>query len=113
MQSFTIRDIRERSGDLIRNAEAGKLSVITKAGLPVFVAVPFDEVLLKEGVRVALAVKLYDEGVVSLGKAAKLAGMSLSEYINHLGSLQIPVVRYGGTDLEAELAGLGFIKASG
>lgn len=106
MESFTVRDLRERTGDLIRDAEAGKLSVITKHGQPVFVAVPFDEILLREGVRVALAVKLYDEEVVSLGKAAKLAGVSLIEFINHLGSLQIPVVRYGQADLEAELAGL-------
>lgn len=106
MESFTVRDLRERTGDLIRDAEAGKLSVITKHGQPVFVAVPFDETLLREGVRVALAIKLYDEEVVSLGKAAKLAGVSLSEFINHLGSLQIPVVRYGRADLEAELAGL-------
>lgn len=103
MESFTVRDLRERTGDLIRDAEAGKLSVITKHGRPVFVAVPFDETLLKEGVRVALAVKLYNEDVISLGKAAKLAGMSLSEFIDHLGSRQIPVVRYGRADLEAEL----------
>lgn len=104
VDTFTIRDLRERTGDLIRDAEQGRLSVITKHGRPVFVAVPFDEVLVKEGVMVALAVKLFDDDVVSLGKAAKLAGMPLGEFIDHLGALKIPVVRYGKEELQRELA---------
>lgn len=104
MDTFTIRDLRERTGDLVRDAEQGKLSIITKHGQPVFVAVPFDETLIKEGVRVALAVKLFDDEVVGLGKAAKLAGMAQSEFIDHLGALKIPVVRYGKEELERELA---------
>ena len=103
MDTFTIRDLRERTGDLVRDAEQGKLSLVTKHGQPVFLAVPFDETLLREGVRVALAVKLFDDEVVSVGKAAKLAGMSQSEFIDHLGALKIPVVRYGKEELEKEL----------
>ena len=74
MDAFTISDLRERTGELMRDAEAGKLSIVTKHGQPVFVAVPFNETLLKEGVGGALAVKLFDDDVISLGEAAKLAG---------------------------------------
>lgn len=49
MDTFTVSDLRERTGELIRDAEAGKLSIVTKHGQPVFVAVPFDEVLVREG----------------------------------------------------------------
>lgn len=49
MDIFTIRDLRECMGELIRDAEVGKLSIVTMHGQPVFVAVPFDETLLKEG----------------------------------------------------------------
>jgi len=104
MDVFTIRDLRERTGELIRDAEEGRLSVVTKHGQPVFVAVPFDETLLKSGVRVALAVKLFDNEVVSLGKAAKLSGMPQGEFIDYLGALKIPVVRYGKEELQQELA---------
>jgi len=76
METFTIRDLRERTGELVRGAEAGKLSLVTKHGVGVFVALPFDEDMLRSGVRVALAVKLFDEEVISLGKAVKLAGVS-------------------------------------
>ena len=43
MNLFTVRDLRERTGELIRDAEAGKLSLVTQHGRPVFVAVPLDE----------------------------------------------------------------------
>jgi len=104
METFTIRDLRERTGELVRGAEDGKLSLVTKHGVGVFVAMPFDEELLRSGVRVALAVKLFDEEVVSLGKAAKLAGVTYVEFVNHLGALKIPVARCAKDELAQELA---------
>ncbi len=44
---FTVRDLRERTDELIRDAESGELSVITKRGRPVYVALPFDKTLIK------------------------------------------------------------------
>lgn len=107
METFTVRDLRERTGDLIRGAEAGKLSVITKHGAPVFVAVPFDDILLREGVSVALAVHLFDEERISLGKAAQLAGMSRAVFTQHLAQMCIPVIRITAGELEAELVAFG------
>jgi prevent-host-death family protein len=104
METFTIRDLRERTGELVRGAEDGKLSLVTKHGVGVFLAMPFDEEMVRSGVRVALAVKLFDEEVVSLGKAAKLAGVSYVEFVNHLGALKIPVARYTEDELAQELA---------
>lgn len=103
MEAFTIRDLRERTGELVRGAEAGKLSLVTKHGQPVFLAVPFDETLLREGVRIDLAVKLFDEEVLSTGQAAKLAGVSLSEFLSICSDQGIPVVRYAPDELADEL----------
>jgi len=103
MHTFTVRDLREHTGELIRGAENGELSVVTKHGTPVFVAVPFDETLLREGVGMALAIKLFDEERISLGRAAKLAGLSVSEMIDMLGRHGIAVIRTTDEDLEREL----------
>jgi prevent-host-death family protein len=43
---FTVRDLRLRTGDLLRDAEEGKLSIITKHGRPAILAIPFGERLL-------------------------------------------------------------------
>jgi len=103
MDTFTIRDLRERTGELVHDAEAGQLSVITKHGRPVFVAVPFDETVVKSGINVALAVKLFRDGVLSSAKAAKFAGYKVADFDAYLARLGIPVVDYAPEDLEGEL----------
>ncbi len=62
MGSFTIRDLRERTGELVRNAEQGKLAVVAKHGQPLCVAVPLDEALLRFGVGVGVAFAVLDAG---------------------------------------------------
>ncbi len=103
MDTFTVRDLRERTGELIRDAESGELSVITKHGRPVFVAVPFDETLIKSGLLLSLAIKLYKGEVVSLSKAAKLASCSIEAFIKELAKQNIPVIQYSVDELENEL----------
>ncbi len=106
MESFSIRDLRERTGELVREAEAGRLSVVAKHGRPLFVAVPLDAHLLEQGVAVALACRLFADRVVSLGKAAKLAGLPVELFIERLGAMGIPAVDYPAEDIEGELAAL-------
>ena len=102
MEAFTVRDLRERTGELIRGAEQGHLSVITKHGNPVFVAVPFDAVLLENGVRASLAIKVFDEGTLSLAQAAKLAGMGIEAFTERVGAAGLAVVRTTSGELDAE-----------
>lgn len=103
MEMFTVRDLRNRTGELIREAELGHLSVITKHGQPVFVAVPFDEALLESGVRVSMAVHLFADHKITLSQAAKLAGISVSEMMDKLAERKIPVANYSTEELLDEL----------
>jgi len=107
MDTFTVRDLRERTGELIRDAEAGELSVVTKHGKPVFIAVPLDEMVVKSGVNVALAVKLFAEEVLSLEKAARFANCTTSEFSEYLGLQGVATVRYDPEELDKELQALG------
>lgn len=93
METFTVRDLRERTGKLIRSAEEGKLSIVTKQGKPVLVAVPFDESLLRGDVRLALAIKLFDEGRLTVAQAAKFAGLGLEEMIERTGTAGVSGLR--------------------
>jgi prevent-host-death family protein len=107
MENFTIRDLRERTGALVRNAEEGHLSLISKHGHPLFVAVPLDEHLLESGVTIALACRLFAEKALSLGKAARLASLSPQAFIEQLGAMGISAVDYDPAELDDELARLG------
>ncbi len=53
MQTFSIRDLRDRSGELTREAEAGRLSLVTRHGQPLFVSVPFTGQMLARIARAA------------------------------------------------------------
>ncbi|NOT69430.1 MAG: type II toxin-antitoxin system prevent-host-death family antitoxin [Methylophilaceae bacterium] len=108
METFSIRDLRERTGELVRAAEDGKLSVVAKHGHPVFLAVPISELMLTSGFNVSLAVKMFDEGALTLGKAAKFANMSHEAFMELLGSMAIPVVKYSADELDEEVE--AFIK---
>ena len=107
MQTFNIRDLSTRADELTRDVEAGKLSVVTQDGQPIFMVVPFDEILVREGINVALAIKLFDEETISLGKAARLAGMGVVEFMDCLAALHIPVARPLSGELEEELESFG------
>jgi predicted HTH domain antitoxin len=104
MQTFSIRELRERSGDLSREAEEGRLSLVTRHGQPLFVSVPFTEDVLQAGVHTALAISLFRTGDLTPGRAAKLARMTLPEFLEFASERGIDVVDYDPTELEQELA---------
>ena len=103
MLSFGIRNLREKIGSYAAQAEAGAISIITRNGTPLTVNIPFDETLVKLGVHKALAVKLYQEGVLTLNKAARLAEMPMDKFIAVLGSVGISVFGYDTDDVQREL----------
>jgi prevent-host-death family protein len=107
MESFTIRDLRERTGELVRGAESGKLSLVTKRGQPLFVAVPFDDALLQGGVRRSLVLRLVEEGIISQGKGAEVLGMNRVEFLAFMAANGVPAANYGPEELERELAEFG------
>lgn len=103
MQTFSIRDLREKSGELSREAEAGNPALITKRGKPLMVTVPFSQHLIENGIYIALAEKLFCDGRMTLGRAAKIANMSYAQFAEHLSVLNIAVVDYPAEELADEL----------
>jgi prevent-host-death family protein len=105
MEAFAVRDLREHTGNLVRNAERGDYSVVSKHGKPLFVALPFNDALLASGVSVALADKLVLQAELSVAAGAKLAGMPYARYLQHLGTLGYSMLD-DAADMRAELATL-------
>lgn len=104
MHILTLRDLRNRSGELSREAESGNVSLITKRGQPLLVNVPFDKLVIDSGVHVSLAVNLFKAGNLSTGMAARVARMSQIEFMELLSTLGIPVASYPANELSTELA---------
>ena len=65
------------------------------------VELPFD--LDPEEALLLLTIKLFEEGIVSLGYAAKMAGYSRRSFMELLADKGIPVYNYSAEDFEREL----------
>ncbi|MCW7553215.1 UPF0175 family protein [Endozoicomonas gorgoniicola] len=100
---FGIRELRERSKELGKAAQDGKLTVLTRYGAPLMIGVPVTSFLLEKGVHTGLAVSLYESGALTLAKAAQLASLSLEDFMNTVSSLGIPIADYEPGDIEKEM----------
>lgn len=107
MGAISVEELARQPSRLISEAESGEVAVVTKDGRPLFFAVPYDERLAKEEVHVVVAIHLYEKGVASLGRAARIAGLPVSQFIDRLGALKIPIARYSPDELGRELAEFG------
>jgi predicted HTH domain antitoxin len=59
---------------------------------------------VEEQLRFELAVRLFEVGQLSLGKAAELAGLSTPRFGEELGRLKIPTINLDDAEIEAELS---------
>lgn len=57
---------------------------------------------LAEASRRLLALRYYHDRILSLGKAARLAGMSRWAFIDFLSDSDVPVIDFSDEELEAE-----------
>jgi predicted HTH domain antitoxin len=54
--------------------------------------------------RIAAAVKWYELGQISQGKASEIAGLSRTEFINALSRYQVDFLQYTEEELEEEMS---------
>ena len=94
MHTTNVRELKKNSSLALRLAREGPV-LILKGNEPDALLMHLDKSLTETeaGMRPALAASVYSGGSVSLGKAAKISGLSLSEFVAHLGSLGIEIVR--------------------
>jgi predicted HTH domain antitoxin len=104
MPTLTSEEFERNPERLLDDARQGTSDVVTVQGEPVMLTLPLGRASTPTAERIGLAVALYECDVLSLGLAAKAAGLSYSQMIDELARSQIPVVRYSVEDLDRELA---------
>ncbi len=57
----------------------------------------------EDEIKLLLAIKLYEDGIVSLGKAAEIAGYSERAFAEVLIHRGVSPLKYEGTNLDEEL----------
>ena len=107
MLTLTDDELRRTPDTLFDHEHQGQLTVVTTNGQPVMLAVPLGGGPQLHAALLDLAVTLYDRELISLGKAAEIAGLSYSEMIDELGRRDIATLRLAPGQLERELAAFG------
>lgn len=97
MKAVSVRDLKSNPSAALREAREAPVLVM-KRHRPEALLLHLDEPLLAEpSVRLALATALYKDECASLGRAAALSGLALSDFIEHVSQMGIPVVRGAST----------------
>lgn len=107
MKTIGVRALRENPGVLSKCAESGELILVMNRNNPISLSIPFSEELLQSGISMNVAVKLYEEGILTLARSAKLAKISTEEFLKKLATLGIVVVDQSRKELESDLEAIG------
>ena len=103
MGSISVEQFLEHPDSLLSEAQAGGITLVTRDGEPVFMAVPMGGSLDVQKVRLEFAVVLFDMEQISVGVASRVAGLSISEMIDELGRRRIPVARCSEEEFAEEM----------
>ncbi len=93
MYATNVRNLKRNPSEALRHAELEPV-LILKGNQPNALLLNLKSSLgeLGEQLKPALAASLFKDRVLSLGAAAQISGLSLSEFIDHLTQLDIDVV---------------------
>ena len=103
MHTLTDEELNRQPQQLIDDARRGEPALVTSGGEPVLLAVPLGKGIESQAVRLEFAVGLYEREQISLGLAARIAGLFYDEMIHELGRRGIPAIRYTSDELDKEL----------
>lgn len=107
MHTFTVDDFTRQPERLLTAAKHGEVAVVTDSGAAVLLAVPMEQGESVQTTLIELAAQLYDNEMISLERAARIAGLSYSETIDEFGRRGIATIRLTPEELERELAAFG------
>jgi predicted HTH domain antitoxin len=108
MKAVSIRELKSNPSAALREAQAGDLVVVMNRQQPQALLVDLARLGGADlpGLKFALAVALFRQGNVSLGYAARIAGLSVSNMIERLGKMNVPIVQIDERELDHDISAI-------
>jgi len=103
MKTLGIRALRENPGVISQSALAGEYILLTNRNKPISLSIPFNDELINSGAQLTIACKLFEEGVLTLSKAATFAGLSVEALLSKMAKLGITLVDQCASELADDL----------
>ncbi len=88
---------------LSRNSKMNKKTITIDYPEDILLALNETSEEFARNCKLLLAIKLYEIGKLSLGKAAELANIAKVDFIQELDKYKIPVIKYSIDSLEEEI----------
>lgn len=104
MDCVNVRQLKNNPSEALRSAVEGPVLVL-KGDQPeaVLLHLEIGETPEDTDLRLALAVSLFQDGILSLGRAARVANLPIHQLIQHLSRLGIPLAAAEPADAVADL----------
>ena len=107
MKTVNVRQLKDNPSDALRMARKHPVVVMNRDQPEAVLFHLDDEGLLGEpGVWLALATALYKSERLSIGRAAKVAGMPLEAFMVEMSEAGIPLIRGNARSLREDLKGV-------
>ena len=107
MKAVNVRQLKNNPSEALRMARKQPVVVMNRDQSDAVLFHLDDEGLLGEpGVRLALATALYKSESLSIGRAARVAGMPLEAFMAQMGRAGVPVIRGSARTLREDLKNL-------
>lgn len=103
VKAVRVRDLKDNPSKALRAARKEPVLVLNRDEPEAMILSIRDLGPETENVRVSLARALYDADALSLGQAARLSGLPLEGFIEHLGARGIPVFRLTPEELRRDI----------
>lgn len=107
VHTLTDHDLQRTPDKMLADARRGEVTVVTVGGSPMMLTVPLTDDTKTQAALLELAATLYDRELISLGRAARIAGLSYAEMSDELGQRNIATIRLTPEELARELAAFG------
>ena len=104
MKVVSVSGLRNNPTEALRKAHQGLVLVMNRDRPDaLMVGLDKDGVLKEPGVKAALATVLFRDGHLSLARSARLAEISMPDFVAHVSRIGIPVVRLDAKEAEGDL----------
>ena len=113
MDVVNVRQLKNNPSQALRSAAKGPVLVL-RGNEPTALIVAFgaEGVPDRDEVKLALATALFKDGVISLGRAAQLAVVGVTQMVSHLSRLGVAIVQAEDTEVASDLETLDTWLAS-
>ncbi len=104
MKTVNVSGLKNNPSEALRNAREDLVLVMNRnAPDALMIGIQFLKVIDMPGVRVALATALFKDGELSLARSAKLAEMSLADFVVHVSRLGISVINQTAEEVQQDI----------